>query len=89
MELSDTNVKEFLIFPDVELCTLAQAQKIKKSILRKFIIFQKISHIFCKESFSYILGNGNSKKILYISGNRTFLYFMRELPGSKNEKSPL
>ena len=89
MELPDTNIKEFLTFLDMEPCTLAQARKIKKSSLRKFLIFRKISHIFWEESFSYILRNGNSKKILYISGNKTFLIFMRELPGSKNEKSPL
>ena len=36
-------------------------------------------NIFSKESFSYISGNGNPEKILYISGNRTFLYFRKIL----------
>ena len=36
---------------------------------------KKTFYIFSKESFSYILGNGNPEKILYISGNRTFPIF--------------
>ena len=45
----------------------AQAPKIKKIHPRKFL--------YSKEDFSYISGNGNHKKVLYISGNGTFLYF--------------
>ena len=40
----------------------------------------KISYIFSKERFSYILGNGNPEKILDISGNGTLLYFRKPKP---------
>ena len=47
----------------------------------------ELSYIFSKESFSYISGNGNSEKIPYISGNKTFLYLKTEsnfhISGSK------
>ena len=33
----------------------------------------ELSYIFSKESFSYISGNRNPEKIIYISGNGTFL----------------
>ena len=40
----------------------------------------KISYIFSKESFSYILENGSAEKIIYVSGNGTFLYFKKRKP---------
>ena len=33
--------------------------------------------LFSKESFPYISGNGNPKKISYILGNGTFLYLRK------------
>ena len=38
---------------------------------------KKIPYIFLKENFSYISRNRNLEKILYISGNGTFLYFRK------------
>ena len=38
---------------------------------------EMISFIFSKESCFYISGNGNPEKVLYNSGNVTFLYFMK------------
>ena len=38
----------------------------------------EISYSYLKENFSYILGYGNPEKILYISGNGTFLYFRKQ-----------
>ena len=40
----------------------------------------KFSYIFLKKCFSYISGSGNLKKIPYISGNGTFLYFRKRKP---------
>ena len=37
----------------------------------------ELAYIFSKESFSYISRNRNPKKIPYISGNGTFLYFRK------------
>ena len=57
-----------------------QAQKIKEIHLRKISYTlgngnpEKISYIFAKENFSDISWNRNPQKILYISGNGTFLY---------------
>ena len=47
--------------------------KLSSSNIKKFCIFSK-------ESFSYISGNRNPGKILYISGNGTFLYFWKRKP---------
>ena len=38
------------------------------SNIKKFLIFPK-------ESLSYLSGNRNPKKILYVTGNETFFYF--------------
>ena len=57
MELSNCNIKKFLIFSQ------------KKAFL-----------IFWEMELSYILGNGNPEKISYVSGNGTFLYFMKRKP---------
>ena len=57
MELSNSNIKKFLIF----------SQK------KAFLIFREME-------LSYILGNGNPEKIPYVSGNGTFLYFMKRKP---------
>ena len=57
MELSSSNIRKFLIF----------------SQTKAFLIFWEMelssSNIFSIESFSYISGNGNPEKILYISGS--------------------
>ena len=41
---------------------------------------KKISYIFSKESFSHILGNGNTEKNPYIAVNGTFLYLRKRKP---------
>ena len=95
MELSSSKIKIFLIFQEMEL--LSQSSKNKKIFSKKssyiFHIFRKmklsasnikkILYIFSKECFSYILGNENLEKILYISGN-----FRKSLSKLKNEKCP-
>ena len=59
----------------------------KTTTLKKILIFRKIepkeililpSYTFSKESFFYILGNGNLEKKVYISGDGTFLYFQEK-----------
>ena len=45
---------------------------------KKFLIFQE-TELF------YISENGNPEKILYISGNGTFLYFRRNIQSPQNE----
>ena len=48
------------------------------SKIKKFLIFQEME-------LSYISENGNPEKILYISGNETFLYFTRNFQSPKNQ----
>lgn len=60
-----------------------QAQKLKKSTRRKFLMFQGIEatkktfYMFSRESFSYISRNRNPEKILYVLG--TFASFLSNL----------
>ena len=60
MKLFDSKIKKFLTFLEMEPCTFsAQARKKKIYPERCFRTsgnenFEKISHIFSKESFSYI-----------------------------------
>ena len=72
MELSSSKIKKFLIFQEMEL----SSSNIKKSLIfsqkKAFLIFREMK-------LSYILGNRNPEKILYISENN--------FPGSKNEKT--
>ena len=39
--------------------------------------------------FSSISGNKKPEKIIYISGNRTFLYFRKNFPSTKSKKKLL
>ena len=59
MKPSDSNIKKFLIFPQEEAFPIFQEMEIPKKLL-----------IFQERKLSYILENGNSEKILYLSGNR-------------------
>ena len=56
--------------------------KLSNYNIKKFLIFsqKKAFLIFREMELSYILGNGNPEKIPYISGNGTFLYFMKRKP---------
>ena len=78
MELSSSKIKKFLIFQEMELSS---------SSIKKFIIFsqKKTLLIFREMELFYISENGNPPKILYISGNGTFLYFRRNLQSPKNQ----
>ena len=66
MELSNSKIKKFLAFYQEEAFLIFQETKTPK----------KNSYILSRESFSYILGNGNPKKTLAISENET-LYFRK------------
>ena len=59
-----------VIFQEIELFS---------SNIKKFLIFsqKKAFLIFRQMEPSYFSENGNPEKILYISGNRTFLYFRK------------
>ena len=59
-----------VIFQEIELFS---------SNIKKFLIFsQKKAFLILREmELSYFSENGNPEKILYISGNRTFLYFRK------------
>ena len=95
MELSGSNTKKFLIFLKTETlqtCYISRrnflSSKNKKIHLEKIAYIsekrnpEKISYIFLKESLSFILKNGNPKKLFIlqetelscISGNGNFLY---------------
>ena len=52
------------------------------SNIKKFLIMsqKKVFPIFREMELFYISGNKNTEKILYISGNRTFLYFTKRKP---------
>ena len=68
------NPEKLLILQEMEL--FSPSSKNKNIHPEKiYSNIKKTFYIFSKESFSYILGNGNPEKILYISGNRTFLIF--------------
>ena len=65
MELSHSNIKKILIFPEMKPCTFWSQPS--KFFPKKFLIFfpkeirsDKISYIFSKESCSYVSENGNS-----------------------------
>ena len=66
MELSNTKIKKFLAFYQEEAFLIFRETKTPK----------KNSYILSRESFSYILGNGNPQKALAISENKT-LYFRK------------
>ena len=63
MELSCSNIKNFLIFQETE--TLKNSLYFREMKLSS-------SNIFSKETFSYISGKRNLKKFLLFSGNETF-----------------
>ena len=67
MELFDPNIKKFLIF----------SQKKAVLIFNQTKTPENNPYISGNRTF-YILGNGNLKKIRYISGKGTLLYFMLE-----------
>ena len=50
--------------------------------IKKFLMFSQKKKK--KKKTSYISGSRNTKKILYISGNGTFLYFKRNFQSPKN-----
>ena len=73
--------KKFLTFQETEtLKSLSYFGKCNLSVLSEKIFYisgkgnpKKIPYIFSKGNCSYI--SGNLVKVLYISGNETFLYF--------------
>ena len=92
MELSSSNIKRLLIFSYISRNGTFQPKlENNKKIHRKKISFAsgkwnfltlilKISYIFSKESFSYILQNGNPEKILIFQETETlknFVYFRK------------
>ena len=82
--------ESFCYISEIEPCTFQSSpQNVfkKTTTLKKILIFRKIeprellilpSYTFSKESFFYILGNGNLEKKVYISGDGTFLYFQEK-----------
>ena len=81
MELSDSKIKKFLIFPEMGHCNFQP--KLEKIHPEKISCASgnrkppKKFYIFSKKSFFYISENGNAEKVFYISGNGTFLYFRK------------
>ena len=75
--------KLFLFFRKLNPALFSQSLKNKRNPPpRKFLILQdaktqKNFLYFLEKSVSYISENGNHKKIIYISGNGTFLYFRK------------
>ena len=66
MRLSDSKIKKFLIFPEMEPALLNQNSKIKKIHPKKI---------------SYVSGNrSHEKKILYVLKRKLFLYFTKQEP---------
>ena len=76
MELSNSNIKKLLTYSQKKAVLIFQETKTSKN----FLIFPK------KETFSYISGNRNAEKIIYISGNGNFLYFRKALARPENQK---
>ena len=92
MELSSSNIKKiiilsqkkaFLIFPEMESCIFSPSSKTKKIQPDKISYTsgkqnpEKMSYIFLKRKLFLCFKEGNPKKILYISGNGTLLYFRK------------
>ena len=73
----------FLFFRKLKSALFSQSLKNKRNPPpREFLILQEAKPpknflYFLEKSFSYISENGNHKKIIYISGNGTFLYFRK------------
>ena len=55
--------------------------ELSNSNIKKVLIFfqNKAVLIFQEPNLFYISENGNLEKILYISGNGTFLYFLKKI----------
>ena len=76
MDLSNSKINKFLIFPEMRPCTFQAKLKKQKYLPREnFLCFRKreprkISYIFSKESWSYILRSG------------TLLYFRKGIFGT-------
>ena len=70
MELSSSKIKKFLIFQEMELCSPNTEKILMFSQKKAVLILQKME-------LSYISENGNTKKIPYISGKKTFLKFFK------------
>ena len=68
MELSSSKIKKCLIFQEMELSSPNTEKILMFSQKTAFLILQKMER-------SYISGNGNTEKIPYISGKKTFLKF--------------
>ena len=69
MELSNSKIKKFLIFPEMEPCTFQpKLKKIKKSTSTKI---------------SYTSGNKNPKKFLIFSQKKAVLIFWQTEPPKK------
>ena len=96
MELSDSKIKNFFIFPEMKSCTFKdQARKIKSTTLRKFLIFQELEIFyifyilrklflhFQKWNFPYFRKLKPHKKNSHISGKRN-LYSRKWKPSQKN-----
>ena len=66
MELSSFKTKRSVIFREMELSSLIFFLCFRKEYFRKKNRPEKISHIFSKQSFSYISGNGNLEKKSHI-----------------------
>ena len=92
MKLSDSKIKKFLIFPEMEPYTFQPSSKKKKIHPEKIPGTsgnknpEKTCYIFSKESCPYISGNRKPENILCISGNGTFLYFLKKPPNSQEMK---
>ena len=66
MRLSDSKIKKFLIFPEMELALLNPSSKIKKIHPKKI---------------SYVSGNrSHEKNFLYVLKRKLFLYFTKQEP---------
>ena len=81
MELSDTKIKNFLVFPEMKLCTF-QSKRVNFLYSSGNRSSDEISYVFSKESFSYILGNRSPNKRNFFKFQETeslknFFYFRK------------
>ena len=74
MELSDSKIKKFHIFPEMEPLTLSRLKKLKKSTPKKFLIFSQ------KKAVLVFREKETLKKLLILQEMETlksFLYFRK------------
>ena len=80
MELSSSNTKKIVIFPEMKPCTFQpKIKKLKKSTPRKFLILQETGNpkkfiIFSQKKLFLFFGK---QKAFHISRNGTFLCFRK------------